>query len=279
MSTDSQRRRLLKITAGNLRNNHIYVHRHYDFFPSDVVGSARRTKDRRGSIELWFDGLNETVTTDIGSDAKTGKPRGFLSCRSSVRRFFEHHKVAVGSEVALERFAERSYRLTLAIGQDHNYRPRAAEFFAGIGLVRLALERQGWDVVFANDIDPDKAEMYRHNWPANDHLVVGDIHKLDVDAIPTCDLFTASFPCNDLSIAGRWEGLNGKESSAFWGFTRILRDLGPRRPGLVMLEIVVGETILVRLRIPLLCSRVGRCRRSTLRNCGQRLQCRQCSNC
>jgi DNA (cytosine-5)-methyltransferase 1 len=116
----------------------------------------------------------------------------------------------------------------------------AAEFFAGIGLVRLALERQGWRVVFANDIDPDKAEMYRHNWPKDDHLVVEDIHKLDVDDIPTCDLFTASFPCNDLSIAGRWEGLNGKESSAFWGLIRILREMDDRRPPLVMLENVVG---------------------------------------
>jgi DNA (cytosine-5)-methyltransferase 1 len=116
----------------------------------------------------------------------------------------------------------------------------AAEFFAGIGLVRLALERENWRVVFANDIDPNKAEMYRHNWPKDDHLVVDDIHKLDIDQIPTCDLFTASFPCNDLSIAGRWEGLNGKESSAFWGFIRILREMGDRRPPLVMLENVVG---------------------------------------
>jgi len=101
----------------------------------------------------------------------------------------------------------------------------AAEFFAGIGLVRLALERQGGKVVFSNDIDPDKAEMYRHNWPKDDHLVLGDIHMLNADDVPACDLFTASFPCNDLSIAGRWEGLNGKESSAFWGLVRILRDL------------------------------------------------------
>ncbi|MGB2755635.1 MAG: DNA cytosine methyltransferase [Phycisphaerae bacterium] len=99
----------------------------------------------------------------------------------------------------------------------------AAEFFAGIGLVRLALERQGGKVVFSNDIDPDKAEMYRHNWPKDDHLVLGDIHTLNADDVPACDLFTASFPCNDLSIAGRWEGLNGKESSAFWGLVRILR--------------------------------------------------------
>jgi len=115
-----------------------------------------------------------------------------------------------------------------------------AEFFAGIGLVRLALERQGWRVIFANDIAPKKAEMYRHNWPNDDHLEVGDIHALKADELPTCALFTASFPCNDLSIAGRWEGLHGKESSSFWGLIRIIRDMGWRRPPLVMLENVVG---------------------------------------
>lgn len=116
---------------------------------------------------------------------------------------------------------------------------RAAEFFSGIGLVRLALERQGWKVLFANDIDPDKARMYTDNWPDDPHLVVGDVHELDAQTIPDCDLFTASFPCNDLSIAGRREGLNGKESSAFWGFVRILREVR-QRPSLVLLENVVG---------------------------------------
>ena len=117
---------------------------------------------------------------------------------------------------------------------------RAAEFFSGIGLVRLALEEEGWQVVFANDIDPNKAQMYQSNWPHEDHLLVGDIHQIDISQIPACELFTASFPCNDLSIAGRWEGLNGKESSAFWGLVRILRDLRHRRPILVLLENVVG---------------------------------------
>lgn len=63
---------------------------------------------------------------------------------------------------------------------------RCAEFFAGIGLVRLALERHGWDVVFANDIDPKKAEIYRHNWPDCDHLAIGDIHALKAEEIPPC---------------------------------------------------------------------------------------------
>lgn len=117
-----------------------------------------------------------------------------------------------------------------------NEQLRAAEFFAGIGLVRLGLERQEWQVVFANDIAPQKKEMYAANF-GEDHWNPKDVHDLHPSEVPDCDLFTASFPCNDLSIAGAWEGLNGKESSAFWGFVEVLRH---RRPPLVLLENVVG---------------------------------------
>ncbi len=117
--------------------------------------------------------------------------------------------------------------------------PQVAEFFAGIGLVRLALERQGFRVAFANDIDADKLEIYRDNFGAND-FQLGDIHELSAAALPSCDLFTASFPCNDLSIAGARAGLAGGQSSAFWGFVRILRELEQRRPHLVLLENVPG---------------------------------------
>jgi DNA (cytosine-5)-methyltransferase 1 len=39
-----------------------------------------------------------------------------------------------------------------------------AEFFAGIGLMRLGLESRGWSIAFANDLDPDKHEMYREQF-------------------------------------------------------------------------------------------------------------------
>lgn len=115
----------------------------------------------------------------------------------------------------------------------------AGEFFAGIGLVRLALELSGFRVVFANDIDPDKRELYEQNFDAADfHL--GDVHKIDADALPDCDLFTASFPCNDLSVAGAMKGLNAGQSSAFWGFVDVVRGMGDRRPRVIMLENVPG---------------------------------------
>jgi len=237
----ADQKRSILVTAGNLRNNHLYVNGNHDFFPRDCVGGARRTAKAAAGIEIALDGLNETVITDIGSDPKTGRPRGYFRGRTWVRKFYEHHAIQAGTVLSLEKLSERKYRLSVQPnGKPHPPGLRAAEFFSGIGLVRLALENQGWHVVFANDIDPDKAEMYRHNWPTDDHLVVGDIHALKPGDLPDCELFTASFPCNDLSIAGRWEGLSGKESSAFWGLVTLLRDLRGRRPRMVMLENVVG---------------------------------------
>ena len=115
-----------------------------------------------------------------------------------------------------------------------------AEFFAGIGLMRIGLERAGWSIAFANDIDEDKWEMYRTHFGNTGEFAVGDIHKLDVNNIPDVALATASFPCNDLSLAGARKGLAGEQSSAFWGFVNVLTELGSRRPPMVLLENVAG---------------------------------------
>jgi DNA (cytosine-5)-methyltransferase 1 len=114
-----------------------------------------------------------------------------------------------------------------------------AEYFAGIGLVGLGLG-ENWEVAFANDIDPKKREMFIDHFDDAPHYVLGDIHHLDVDSIPTTLLATASFPCIDLSLAGNRMGLNGKDSGAFWGFRDILKKMGDRRPPLVLLENVLG---------------------------------------
>jgi DNA (cytosine-5)-methyltransferase 1 len=107
--------------------------------------------------------------------------------------------------------------------------------------MRIGLERQGWKIAFANDICPEKYEMYAtHFEDADDHFVVEDVHKLQADEIPNVTLATASFPCNDLSLAGARAGLKGSQSSAFYGFIRVLREMGRRRPRLVLLENVTG---------------------------------------
>lgn len=107
--------------------------------------------------------------------------------------------------------------------------------------MRIGLERQGWQIAFANDIDPQKEEIYRANFPdAGKHFLLSDIHDLSASEIPIVALATASFPCNDLSLAGGREGLEGKNSSAFWGFIKTLREMRRRRPPMVLIENVPG---------------------------------------
>lgn len=123
-----------------------------------------------------------------------------------------------------------------------------AEFFAGIGLMRLGLEQAGWRVVYANDIDARKRAMYQaHFASAPAHFDLGDVHTIDVASIPSVTLATASFPCVDLSLAGPRNGLDGRGSGlhpegsgAFWGFIRVLAELDQRRPPFVLLENVTG---------------------------------------
>lgn len=116
-----------------------------------------------------------------------------------------------------------------------------AEFFAGIGLMRLGLEQAGWRTVWANDIEEDKMKMYRGHFTDDEtHFHLGDVHELDSKDIPSVALATASFPCNDLSLAGARRGLAGQHSGAFWGFVNAIKGMRNRRPPLVMLENVAG---------------------------------------
>jgi DNA (cytosine-5)-methyltransferase 1 len=115
-----------------------------------------------------------------------------------------------------------------------------AEFFAGIGLMRLGLENGGWQIKFANDIDEAKWEMYKDNFGDTGEFVSDDVHDVEADDVPTVCLATASFPCNDLSLAGARQGLAGAQSSAFWGFIEVVRKMGRRRPQMILLENVTG---------------------------------------
>lgn len=116
-----------------------------------------------------------------------------------------------------------------------------AEFFAGIGLMRIGLEKAGWQIAFANDIDPTKESIYRKHFnDSEDHFHLGDVHQINGSQIPNISLATASFPCTDLSLAGSRQGLAGSQSSAFWGFVGVLESMRDRRPPIVLLENVEG---------------------------------------
>lgn len=115
------------------------------------------------------------------------------------------------------------------------------EFFAGGGMARAGLGG-GWNCAFANDINAKKAASYAANWGA-EKLKVGDVGTVKTSDLPgRADLAWASFPCQDLSLAGSGAGLKGERSGTFWPFWRLLERLGKegRAPSLVVLENVCG---------------------------------------
>src|SRR5262245_23668145 len=92
------------------------------------------------------------------------------------------------------------------------------EFFAGGGMARAGLGTR-WHCVFANDNCDKKGKAYEANW-GKKHFKLADIQQLTASDLPpgTADMAWASFPCQDLSLAGDGAGLNGERSGTFWAF-------------------------------------------------------------
>lgn len=115
------------------------------------------------------------------------------------------------------------------------------EFFAGGGMARAGLGDR-WRCVFANDIDKMKAASYAENW-GDDHLLLKDVGALTTNELPGhVDLAWASFPCQDLSLAGSGAGIRAARSGTFWPFWGLIRDAYKegRGPKLIVLENVFG---------------------------------------
>lgn len=115
------------------------------------------------------------------------------------------------------------------------------EFFAGGGMARLGLS-DAFEVTFANDFDPAKAAHYDAAFGPG-VMRCGDVAALSAKDLPgKAALAWASFPCQDLSLAGARGGLDAPRSGAFWSFWRLIEalDAEGRAPPVIALENVVG---------------------------------------
>jgi DNA (cytosine-5)-methyltransferase 1 len=122
------------------------------------------------------------------------------------------------------------------------------EFFAGGGMARAGLG-DSWTCAFANDFDAMKVETYAANW-GRGHIRHADVAALTLADLPAgrADLAWASFPCQDLSLAGGYRGLGRESDNAptrsgtFWPFWRLMRALhrDGRAPRTIVLENVYG---------------------------------------
>jgi len=102
--------------------------------------------------------------------------------------------------------------------------------FAGVGGFDLGMEQAGHECVAQVEWDKNAAGVLKHRWP-NVPLFC-DVSKVTADDLPDCEFITYGFPCQDLSVAGKREGLDGKRSGLFYEATRLIRELRSRGCGL-----------------------------------------------
>ena len=111
------------------------------------------------------------------------------------------------------------------------------EFFAGSGLVAYGLKGM-FAPVWANDISEQKAAVYEANFGSN-HFKLGDIKDVKGTELPFAHLSWASFPCQDLSLAGSIGGIHAERSGLVWEWLRVLDEMG-QKPKILLLENVAG---------------------------------------
>lgn len=114
---------------------------------------------------------------------------------------------------------------------------RFLDFFAGSGLVTEGA-KPWFKTVWANDISAQKAAVYRINH-GDEHFHLGSITDVSGVALPAADVSWGSFPCQDLSLAGKMEGLKAKRSGLVWEWIRVLDEMSVPPP-VLCLENVLG---------------------------------------
>ncbi|MBR6058065.1 MAG: DNA cytosine methyltransferase [Victivallales bacterium] len=111
------------------------------------------------------------------------------------------------------------------------------DFFAGSGLVSYAL-REHFVTLWANDISPQKARVFRANH-SKTPFELEDIAKISGSRLPKTVLSWGSFPCQDLSLAGKMSGLDGERSGLFYEWIRVMDEM-PTPPPIAVAENVSG---------------------------------------
>ena len=114
--------------------------------------------------------------------------------------------------------------------------------FDGSGGFPLGGLISGITPVWASEIEPFPIRVTTKRLPQVKHY--GDISKMNGAEIPPVDIITFGSPCQDMSIAGKRDGLSGARSSLFYEAVRIIKEMrcktNGQKPRFIVWENVPG---------------------------------------
>ena len=113
------------------------------------------------------------------------------------------------------------------------------DLFCGIGTIRMGMEQAGHTCTYSVEWDKHKRKIYS--------IIFGkepegaDIREVRAVDIPRSDIWTFGAPCQDFSIAGKREGMEGERSSLVLEVFRLVRETKEEnRPKYLIYENVKG---------------------------------------
>ncbi|WP_223593620.1 DNA cytosine methyltransferase [Neobacillus bataviensis] len=102
---------------------------------------------------------------------------------------------------------------------------KVVSLFSGGGLMDYGFVRAGYNVIWANDIEPAAVKAYKTN--IGDHIHLADISRMRTSEIPDADVIIGGFPCQPFSFSGANEGVNDDNGKLAYQFYRMIKEKNP----------------------------------------------------
>ena len=112
------------------------------------------------------------------------------------------------------------------------------DFFAGVGGFRKGMEMAGHECLGHCEWDKFANMSYNEiHQPKESEWSGTDIRNVRANELPRADVWCFGFPCQDISVAGKQIGFNGKRSSLFFTVTKLIRDTEEEnKPSILFIE-------------------------------------------
>jgi len=99
-------------------------------------------------------------------------------------------------------------------------------FLGGFNFLEKKYKKNQFEIIWANEINTAACNTYRKN--IGNHILEGDIQQ-KIDLLPKyADVVIGGFPCQDISINGKMEGIKGKKSCLYKSIVNAVKKIKPR---------------------------------------------------